>query len=257
MSRPSIPDITPLISLTREDSVNMILASIAMQEMGISHIIDAEAKKILYVLRILHNKTHAPPKLEEIHRINCSVHDTIKELLRLEMLLQSKLETVKAFSKLPPDPPPDPSPNPSPDPSPDPPYIAPSSPYIKDDWEDRTHKYRRLNKVFRRTLCKKYKRRRRCVKKPTLRRQRKKCLLRKCRRVYRVCRSDKRILKNVTIIIHSERGKIIFCKIVKKKRMVPRSLKGRRAKVKSSRRLRIFSNKKLLSSCRLRTRPLL
>ena len=213
MSRPSIPDITPLISLTRDDSLNMILASIAMQEMGISHIIDAEAKKVLHVLGILHKKTHTPPKPEEIHRINCSVRDTIKELLRLEMLLQSKLETVKAFIKPAPDSPPEPPPYPSPAP----PYIAP----INDEREDCAHKYRRVNKVFRRTLCKKYKGRRRCVKKPNIQRQRRKRPLRKCRRVYRVCRSDKRILK------------------------------------KSSRRLRNLSSKKLSSSCRLSTRPLL
>src|SRR5690606_38906505 len=53
LSLPNIPDITPSISLTREEAVNLILSSIAMQEMGLGHIINAEAEKIQYVLGTL------------------------------------------------------------------------------------------------------------------------------------------------------------------------------------------------------------
>ncbi|WP_179885225.1 hypothetical protein [Bacillus cereus] len=46
MSQANIPNITPTVSLTREESVNLILSSIALQELGLAHIINAEGEKI-------------------------------------------------------------------------------------------------------------------------------------------------------------------------------------------------------------------
>ncbi|MEK3837266.1 MULTISPECIES: hypothetical protein [unclassified Paenibacillus] len=44
MSMPHIPNITPDISLTREESISLLLTSIAINEMSLSHIINAEAE---------------------------------------------------------------------------------------------------------------------------------------------------------------------------------------------------------------------
>ncbi len=46
MSLPNIPDVDAKIKITLEDSVNLILASIAFEELGLAHIINAEAEKI-------------------------------------------------------------------------------------------------------------------------------------------------------------------------------------------------------------------
>lgn len=162
------------------------------------------------MLGILRDEAQAPPNFEDIHRINCSVHDTVKELLRLEMLLQSKLETVKALGRLPPDPspgppypypgpnppsPPDPPPDPTPGPAPDPPPDPPSNPspgsspapspyptrhassYLpaRAGRKGRLRRKRRCNKNTGRTVCKKRNRKRTFVKKRTLRPQRKTC----------------------------------------------------------------------------------
>ena len=51
MSLPSFPSISP--PFTREDVVNQILASIAMEELGLSHIINAEGEKLQYILGTL------------------------------------------------------------------------------------------------------------------------------------------------------------------------------------------------------------
>jgi hypothetical protein len=56
MSLPNIPNITPIIDIDREEAITMLLASIAMEEMGLSHFINAEGEKIQYVLySMLHN----------------------------------------------------------------------------------------------------------------------------------------------------------------------------------------------------------
>src|SRR5690625_7369040 len=53
VSQPNIPDIDPNISLTREDAINLLLTSIAMEELGLAHIINAEGEKIQYALETL------------------------------------------------------------------------------------------------------------------------------------------------------------------------------------------------------------
>ena len=48
MSLPSFPVVNPPIE--REDAVNQILSSIAMEELGLSHILNAEGEKLQYIL---------------------------------------------------------------------------------------------------------------------------------------------------------------------------------------------------------------
>ncbi|MDR5658559.1 hypothetical protein RH915_03550 [Serpentinicella sp. ANB-PHB4] len=49
MSFPNIPDVTPEIDIDREDVINLLLASIAFEELGLAHIFNAEAEKIQYI----------------------------------------------------------------------------------------------------------------------------------------------------------------------------------------------------------------
>ena len=49
MSLPSFPVVNPPIE--REDAVNQILSSIAMEELGLSHILNAEGEKLQYIVR--------------------------------------------------------------------------------------------------------------------------------------------------------------------------------------------------------------
>ncbi|MBD7915293.1 hypothetical protein H9660_09050 [Clostridium sp. Sa3CUN1] len=49
MSMPNIPNITPIININREKAINMLMASIAMEEMGLANIIYNKRKRS-YVL---------------------------------------------------------------------------------------------------------------------------------------------------------------------------------------------------------------
>lgn len=111
MSMPNIPDITPEINITLEGAVNLLLKSIAEEEISMSKLMEAEKDKILYVLNeYKNNKAEAG----DILAINDSVDKTIKDLIKMQMLLQFKLDSVKNLI-------PKPCPCPSPPPKPCPP----------------------------------------------------------------------------------------------------------------------------------------
>lgn len=93
MSFPSIPQITPTISLNRSQVVNLLLASVALEEMGLAHIINVEGEKLQAVLHTLHRKCgsiHHPNLIE----INREVRRTLQTVLKSQILLQSKLEDI-------------------------------------------------------------------------------------------------------------------------------------------------------------------
>lgn len=98
MSFPNIPNVNPDININREDVVNLLLASIAFEELGLSHIINAEAEKIQYVLGTIPGRT--PPTratTADLLNIDNSVDQTLKTVIKKEMLLESKLEDVLAI----------------------------------------------------------------------------------------------------------------------------------------------------------------
>lgn len=97
MSQANIPNITPQITLTRDDVVNLILSSVAMQELGLSHIINAEAEKIQFALGTLPGTSGTPATLPEINQINQNVRETLKEVVKTEWILQNKMESLKPF----------------------------------------------------------------------------------------------------------------------------------------------------------------
>ncbi|HEX2937870.1 MAG TPA: hypothetical protein VHO66_03020, partial [Ruminiclostridium sp.] len=92
MSFPNIPNITPCITITLEDAVNLLLTSIALEEISLSKLMNAEKDKIEFVIG---DCKHKDSKLHDSVVINKSVNETIQNLIKLQMLLQFKLEHVK------------------------------------------------------------------------------------------------------------------------------------------------------------------
>ncbi|GKU77952.1 hypothetical protein [Paenibacillus sp. L3-i20] len=53
MSQSNIPNITPQITLTKDDAINLLLYSIALEELGISHVLNAQGENLQFVLGTL------------------------------------------------------------------------------------------------------------------------------------------------------------------------------------------------------------
>ena len=128
MSMPSFPPNGA--DMTREEALTMIIASIAMEELALSHIINAEGEKLQYILGTLPGtKPCAGP--QDVLAVNKSVSSLLDVVAQNQMLLKSKLEKVLEVYPLPPPPPPPPppcKPKPCPDPPPDPPPCPPQRP---------------------------------------------------------------------------------------------------------------------------------
>lgn len=93
MSQANIPNITPTITISTDDAINLLLASIALEELGLAHIINAEAEKIQFALGTIPGLT-APFTLTEILQVNESVQDTLSVVIKKEILLNFKLENI-------------------------------------------------------------------------------------------------------------------------------------------------------------------
>ncbi|MBH5318875.1 hypothetical protein I6N90_13805 [Paenibacillus sp. GSMTC-2017] len=88
MSMPNVPNITPIITLEREKVINLLLTSIALEEIGLSHLLNAEAEKIQSVLK------HKDFCLGDALLVNESVERMLRNIIKNQMLLQFKLEDV-------------------------------------------------------------------------------------------------------------------------------------------------------------------
>lgn len=86
----SMPQFDPTPDLTRQDSVNQVISSIAFEELALSHIINAEGEKIQYAVGSLPG-LETPASLDEVISVNDSASDMLETVLQSQMLLNGKL----------------------------------------------------------------------------------------------------------------------------------------------------------------------
>ena len=79
-------------SISREDAINQIIASIAMEELSLSHFINAEGEKLQYALGTLSGATGPTATIEEVLAINESIHSVLQSTLDNQVVLRNKLQ---------------------------------------------------------------------------------------------------------------------------------------------------------------------
>ncbi|MGG4193378.1 collagen-like protein [Paenibacillus jamilae] len=93
MSQANIPNITPTISISRDQIIPLLLSSIALEELGLSHILNAEGEKIQFALGTIPGLTTVPT-IPELLALNSSTLDTLKVVVQQEIVSQMKLDRI-------------------------------------------------------------------------------------------------------------------------------------------------------------------
>lgn len=79
-----MPVIVPS-NVTREQAISDIIESVALEETGLSHILNAEGEKIQKIVAMATDP-------DQLLAVNKSVESVINAIARLEMVLQHKLD---------------------------------------------------------------------------------------------------------------------------------------------------------------------
>ena len=90
MSLPAFPTVDPPID--RENAVNQILSSIAMEELGLSHILNAEGEKLQYILDSLPGLNGPPATVSDVLSANESVRSMLKTAVQNQLFLKAKMQ---------------------------------------------------------------------------------------------------------------------------------------------------------------------
>jgi hypothetical protein len=90
MSMPTIPDIKPVIEISFEETIRLLLASIALEELSLAHIMNAEAEKIQEVIKCSDGN-----KLFDLVCIDKSVERVLRDVIKKEILLEFKFENIR------------------------------------------------------------------------------------------------------------------------------------------------------------------
>jgi BclB C-terminal domain-containing protein len=97
MSLPTFPQNTPA---SRDDAINQILSSIAMEELGLSHIINAEGEKMQYILGTLPGAERQNPTIDKVLEANSSVSQLLESAAQNQLLLKEKMSAALAAATM-------------------------------------------------------------------------------------------------------------------------------------------------------------
>ena len=87
-----IIDTEHLARLSREEVLNLLIFSIAMEELSLSHIMNAEGEKLQYVLGTIPGLTPSAATISDVLAVNESIQLTLEGVTEVEELLFAKLE---------------------------------------------------------------------------------------------------------------------------------------------------------------------
>jgi len=96
----SLPEFPSESSLTREEAINQIISSIAMEELGLSHIINAEGEKMQYILGTIPGLSGPDATIEDVLKVNDSVRSVLQSATESQSLLRNKLQNALSSAVL-------------------------------------------------------------------------------------------------------------------------------------------------------------
>ena len=100
MSFPNIPSMTPSLLVTTDQTVPLLLASIALEELALAHLINVEAEKLQAAIGSPLtpggpvNQDLIAENLDQLLEANRSAEKMLRTIIKKEMLLQFKMEDV-------------------------------------------------------------------------------------------------------------------------------------------------------------------
>ncbi|WP_338750552.1 hypothetical protein [Bacillus sp. FJAT-52991] len=101
----SKPDLSGNLFIERNDAINLLLASVALEEIALAHVVNAEAEKIQKVVGTLNPPMTSTPSVQDLIDINKSVERTLEKVIAKELVLLFKLEQILEIPEQPPGPP--------------------------------------------------------------------------------------------------------------------------------------------------------
>ena len=99
MSVPNIPNITPEICLEDNSVANLMLSSIALEEIALSHLIEAESLKLT---SYINSNSCSSNYFDEVLTINKSIESILDKVHSIESILTNKVKMIsemKIYSK--------------------------------------------------------------------------------------------------------------------------------------------------------------
>lgn len=94
MSMPHFPDANTIP--TREEAINAILTSIAMEETALSHILNAEGEKLQYAIRHV-SSCDCCMGVQKMLEVNESVALMIEQVSDMQIILKNKMRLAASF----------------------------------------------------------------------------------------------------------------------------------------------------------------
>ncbi|MDR3561292.1 MAG: hypothetical protein P4N59_07630 [Negativicutes bacterium] len=92
---PTIPEMHKIPEIPLNNALSLILVSVALEEIGLSHIINAEGEKIQAIVHAV-DCGKADPK--ELFAIDRNVNNVLRTIVKKEILLELKMvEALEAF----------------------------------------------------------------------------------------------------------------------------------------------------------------
>ncbi|MCL1989262.1 MAG: hypothetical protein FWG67_00055 [Defluviitaleaceae bacterium] len=93
MSMPTFP--TDMNTPTKEEAFNQVISSIALEELGLSHVINAEGEKLQYILGTLEGSLPPEPAtIDDVLNVNKSVQKMLETISYYQMFLKGKMTDV-------------------------------------------------------------------------------------------------------------------------------------------------------------------